>query len=611
MTAAQPTWNDDIAALFSAPYWVAEPRRTGAGWAGCMGPYAIDLTSYDSVRASSVLIYRALHSRWMPLGAAPAEQWPDAALEQLRAWVNQGWRRAAIDPPSPADRIPPPVERPIATRIRRDLRALSSTELDVLRARIDDVFALGDAAPGAPGQVFFELHGDWCLHYQEAFLLWHRAYLMQFEQRLGCAIPYWNWFARDASIPGAPCAGLPRAFCDLTYVHPVTGELRPNPLRFAAARNGHSKACTGGAPSGVDCRFVQRDPVLYAPAGDPALAKKIAMTRLYQEQVARAMQFTGFSHPQGDGYPWANIPTFDPPPPDSEYVYRDVNFDGAYEQPHDNYHGWVGPDMADNAYTAYDPVFFFYHSNIDRMFELWLRAHPTIQVTANTPLRPFLGPLAGAIAYDDPRRFVYTTVGELAKDSRGLGYDYAAPVDPDFAGPYAAPPAARAAAVAGRAEASACPHHAAPAPPPAGETELLVRFDGVRCTQDSYAIDAFLDLDAPTLADVDADNPHYIGRLTRIGMGISDDKGRCISHGVSRFLDATPAARRLGRPPGMPCRLSLLVTRLPSRERVPADESVMLPGFAGDLAWYHAGRARRGSAAAAVDSAHCCAPAHR
>jgi hypothetical protein len=43
-----------------------------------------------------------------------------------------------------------------------------------------------------------------------------------------------------------------------------------------------------------------------------------------------------------------------------------TNFDGLYEQPHDNFHGWVGPDMADNAYTAFDPIFWSYHSNIDR-----------------------------------------------------------------------------------------------------------------------------------------------------------------------------------------------------------------------------------------------------
>lgn len=619
-----PSWTTEIAALFAAPYWIAgDPAGIGRQWAGCMGPYAVDLTSYDSVRTNAVLIYDALRSRWMPLGATPAQHWPDAALEQLRRWVNEGWRRAPGDPVVPAERIPPPSERPHALRIRRDLRALSAEELDDFRARLDDALRVGDPAPDAPGQQFFQIHGDWCLHYQEAFLPWHRAYLMQLERRIGCALPYWNWFAEDASIEGSPSAGLPQAFQDLTYVDPRTGERRPNPLRFAAAWKGMSKVCAAGPPPGVDCRYVQRDPVLYTHGDDHRAerTKKIALTALYQQQVARAMAFELFSQPQGAGHPWANIPSFDPPPPDGDYVYRDVNFDGAYEQPHDNYHGWVGGDMADNAYTAFDPVFWCYHANIDRMFELWLRAHPTVLFTALAALRPFTGARADAIELGDPRGFVYTTIGDLAKDCRGLGYDYAPPVDPDVAGPYARhEPAPGVPAAATAAAAASCPaHHVAsvPAAAPASparpvELELLVRFDGVRCTHDSYAIDAFLNLAAPTPDDVDAGHPHYIGRFSRLGMGLVDTHGRCITQGVTRLLDATAAARRVGVAPGEPARLTLLVTRLPSGEPVAPDELEALPGFTGSVDWYRDGRALRAPAAApGPREASCCQAGRR
>src|SRR5262249_47862446 len=157
---------------FAKPYWIADdPVGMGRQWAGCMGPYNVDLTSYDSVRTNSVLIYRALHSRWMPLGATPAQQWPDAALELFRQWVNRGWRRTPADPPDPAERIPPPSLRPLPTRIRRDLRSLSAAELDDYRMRVDDALQVSNPEPTAPGQLFFGIHGDWCLHYQEAFLL--------------------------------------------------------------------------------------------------------------------------------------------------------------------------------------------------------------------------------------------------------------------------------------------------------------------------------------------------------------------------------------------------------------------------------------------------------
>jgi tyrosinase len=322
----------------------------------------------------------------------------------------------------------------------------------------------------------------------------------------------------------------------------------------------------------------------------------------YQQQVERALAFMDFSHPQGDpGYPWANIQSFLPPPPDSDYVYRDYNFDGAYEQPHDNYHGWVGPDMADNCYTAYDPVFYSYHANIDRMFEVWLRSHPAATFTGNYPLHPFTGALAEGLEFTDPRRFVYTTIGDLAKDCRALGYDYAEPVDPPYVGPTSGETIRKTPTATALPEAVfAAPHGDAPMAIPL-QDELLIVFDGVRCTYDSYAIDVFLDQSDPQPADVDAANPHYVGRLSRIGMGQADDKGRCISHGVRRMLDATRTAQALGLAPGDRCGLSLLVTSLPGGRVLAPDEYNALPGFVARTEWPRSGWVPR--RAAVVDAA--------
>jgi tyrosinase len=163
---------------------------------------------------------------------------------------------------------------------------------------------------------------------------------------------------------------------------------------------------------------VQRDPVLYTTGDDHRAEreKKLGLTRKYQQQVARALGFDVFSTPQGGGYPWANIPSFDPPAPDSDYVYRDQNFDSAYEQPHDNYHGWVGPDMADNAYTAFDPVFWSYHANCHRphVGDLAARASRGA-VHRQHVAAPFAGPRAETLVFDDPRRFAYTTIGDIAR----------------------------------------------------------------------------------------------------------------------------------------------------------------------------------------------------
>jgi len=216
----------------------------------------------------------------------------------------------------------------------------------------------------------------------------------------------------------------------------------------------------------------------------------------------------------------------------------------------------------------------------------------------------FAGTRAERLEFTDPRRFVYTTIGDLAKDCRALGYDYGDPVDPDFSGPYGH---------LGKAQAgsSTTPVAVTAAPPPARVSdELLVCFDGVRCTHDSYAIDVFLDCEDPQPADIDAINPHYVGRLSRIGMGQQDTNGRCIAHGVRRILDATPAARALGIAPGSPCRLSLLVSALPSGRLLAVDEYAGLPGFRPRLDWSRSGWVARREAGEPA-SASCCHAARR
>ncbi|NCR17375.1 MAG: tyrosinase family protein [Microcystis aeruginosa LL13-03] len=156
-------------------------------------------------------------------------------------------------------------------------------------------------------------------------LFWHRAYLLYLEELIDFPIPYWNWMSPNAIKDGHPEAGLPQAFKDLTYIHPQTGEEKPNPLRFAAAKDGRSKACLnhqGNSINGENCKWVQRDPVLLTEGDDrrEERQKKLALLGKYQRQVANALLWPVFSTPQGfPGYPWANITSFDPPAPDCAY----------------------------------------------------------------------------------------------------------------------------------------------------------------------------------------------------------------------------------------------------------------------------------------------------
>ncbi len=216
--------------------------------------------------------------------------------------------------------------------------------------------------------------------------------------------------------------------------------------------------------------------------------------------------------------------------------------------------------MADNAYTAFDPTFWSYHSNIDRMMEVLIRDNPAAQFTSGFTIQPFQGSTTNIFAPTDQRRWLYTSIGDMARDSRAIGYDYGPPVTPDWQGEDASDTSS-------------------------GRQPLSVVFSRVRCTQESYTIDAFLNQTSPVEKDVDPRNPHYVGRFSRIGMGIEDDKGRCILHGVTRVLDATRNAAALGLTPNSECELTLLVRNIATGESLAPAQYLLLPGFQGQLMW--------------------------
>jgi tyrosinase len=155
----------------------------------------------------------------------------------------------------------------------------------------------------------------------------------------------------------------------------------------------------------------------------------------------------------------------------------------------------------------------------------------------------------------------------MAKDSRCLGYDY---------GPTGQARAKGAPLTPGR------PRRA----PARTDAHLYILFPDTRCILETYTIDAFLNLPEPTpehMLDGAAD--HFVGRITRLGMGIEDDKGRCSSRGVTRVLDATHTAQHLGLTPESAITVSLIVTHHHSGRIMAPAEYRELPGFEPVLRW--------------------------
>ncbi len=95
------------------------------------------------------------------------------------------------------------------------------------------ISAFCDELPFNPNSfaVIAGLHGNptpsYCIHGNNGFLSWHRAYLLEIENALRtihCEItlPYWNWSTSDTT-------GVPEACKDPTYIN-RDGDTVANPL---------------------------------------------------------------------------------------------------------------------------------------------------------------------------------------------------------------------------------------------------------------------------------------------------------------------------------------------------------------------------------------------
>ncbi|KAK7426017.1 hypothetical protein QQZ08_007465 [Neonectria magnoliae] len=589
-------WTDDILPLIETPYWVSgDPRATGARWIDRMMYWSKwNLADYEDVKKRAVGIYRHLRSKSMPITRDPQNYWPEEALETFRNWANAGFPRDRNDSASPqglVPLIPKPIEPRDTFKVRRDIMSLSREELAVYQSRLDDVLQVG--ALKSKWQELGLLHAYWCLHYQEATFLWHRAYLLYVEKLIDFPIPYWNGYAPEAAHATSQFAGIPPMFLEDKYIHPVDGSTRPNPLKFALALDGESKSGT--------CKYVTRCPVLTEGPSSPDWEKKIGLFELYHKQIAHALSqstYTTSETAEHFGVPWANITTFSDDQKDDLYPHR-FDFDGLFEQVHDNFHGWVGPDMADNTYTAFDPIFLSYHANMDRLTGIFIDAQPDNQFTAAFPLQPFINN-GTDIIYDDPCRWRYTTIGDMAKDTRALGYMYGAPASPDAFTPQSAEERGVLSLRASGGRAISLPAglpiqdaangnriaNVEPIKSPAKtEREPYVVFIEVGCTTSSYRIDVFTAGAQSTSPE--ASNPDFIGQVTRLGMGPGrqgagpPNTGRCRKPVATRVLLADKVKEQLAKD----SQVKIFVTDLETGKQVDEGIYARMPGFVPKVVW--------------------------
>nr|4YD9_A Chain A, hemocyanin [Todarodes pacificus]4YD9_D Chain D, hemocyanin [Todarodes pacificus]4YD9_G Chain G, hemocyanin [Todarodes pacificus]4YD9_J Chain J, hemocyanin [Todarodes pacificus]4YD9_M Chain M, hemocyanin [Todarodes pacificus]4YD9_P Chain P, hemocyanin [Todarodes pacificus]4YD9_S Chain S, hemocyanin [Todarodes pacificus]4YD9_V Chain V, hemocyanin [Todarodes pacificus]4YD9_Y Chain Y, hemocyanin [Todarodes pacificus]4YD9_b Chain b, hemocyanin [Todarodes pacificus] len=187
-----------------------------------------------------------------------------------------------------------------------------------------------------------------CLHGMPTFPMWHRLYLVQFEQALVAhgstlGIPYWDWTK--------PMTQLPELVQHPLFIDPTGKKAKKNVFY-----SGEIKFENKVTARAVDARLYQ--------------ASQEGQKNFLLEGVLNALEQEDFCH-----------------------------FEVQLEVAHNPIHYLVGGrfthSMSSLEYTSYDPLFFLHHSNVERHFALWqaLQKHRGLPTRPNCGLNLFHSPM--------------------------------------------------------------------------------------------------------------------------------------------------------------------------------------------------------------------------
>ncbi len=307
---AEPTWYSDIRQLFTDTD-ITHMRSQG-----------LDLSIYDVVKDNAMIIYGQVASGGMP--PPPEGPWPQDWVTTFFNWINTGCPKGT-NAPSPMLRARLAAAAPsTATRIRKDITTLSETEMATLIKAFNGILA---KAPSDPNSFFMQAGIHWlpgtngrffCQHHVPGYNPWHRAYLLGFENAL-------------RSVEGCENVTLP--YWDITTPFPDVLKQAP----FASYT----------LPQAVGTNF----PAGYTTARyDYATIQQNLLNNSVTDDLNRALTQTD----------WEDFHGF----------WSGASYDTIIAA-HDGGHVSIGPTMASPLVAAFDPIFFFFHANWDRLFWKW------------------------------------------------------------------------------------------------------------------------------------------------------------------------------------------------------------------------------------------------
>ena len=306
---ADPTWYGQIRDMFTP-----ESRSH-------MGAQGLDLGSYSQVVEHAGDIYQQVALGNMPPGAP----WPGNWVGTFLNWINNGYPKGT--PPAAAGalfaaRTQFSLSAATTTRIRKDITTLSVGELALLKQAFAAIMAKDPSDPNSyfaqAGIHWYPAPNTYCMHHVPGYNPWHRAYMLSFEDAL-------------RAVPG--CASVTLPYWDITT--PFPDLLKSAPFDQYVLQ----EAASPDYPKGyATSRFPYAD-----------IAANLLSNGVTQD-IQRAMSKTDWEDFHGF---WANAAH------------------NTIIAAHDAGHNSIGPTMLLQEVAAFDPVFWFFHCNWDRLYWEW------------------------------------------------------------------------------------------------------------------------------------------------------------------------------------------------------------------------------------------------
>jgi tyrosinase len=285
-----------------------------------MAPKGVDLSTYAGVQGNATNIFLQTLQPDGPMPPAGYPKWSANRSQNFKTWILNNYPLGA--PEAPVALWKAALDAAPGVRVRKNVDSLHADEVTALTKAFEGIIALDTSDPNNPNGYYQVAGIHWfpvarqCQHHVQAYNPWHRIYVRKFEDALrsipGCenvTLPYWD----------IESGSVPRLFSQ-------------PPFNQYTARQGVGV----GFPT----------PYTTSRFDDATILQNLASSGVTQS-IQDALGQPRFGS------------------------YLTGGFQKSIIQAHDDGHGSTGPTMSRQEVAAFDPIFWFFHCNWDRMFLSW------------------------------------------------------------------------------------------------------------------------------------------------------------------------------------------------------------------------------------------------